>query len=618
MARTTRGAKSKAAGKVKATNAVPDVYSDMLAEAVSSPTRMSEEGTTVKRRRVGGRIVIQDHDENAFQRPERSLGTRDQKGIDDLFEEHIPTPQHIEQTESEDSADSDEDFEDVDLGSNVKQHDSSDRELEEPVGLNLVLADDNQKASRTMQIRRKPITTIEKKVRLEIHKMHLCSLLAHVHLRNHWCNDEGVHSVLKSKLSKKTLSYLSQDETKTQFQRSRSFMDGLTQASDEFRVEFKIVARGMSKPIWADSPETLALLQPPEDIDLPMQKSDFLSAAGKLKGSRDVGAQAFCAMLRAAGVDARLVCSLLPLPFQPAQKMTLPQVMHNASRLPHRSRQATPELSGTMDPGSDASSTINRNIGPSRAEIRSRLGQVNRSASPEASSRTSSTSTSWQAHSYAISNGLTKIEPNPKRIRESKYPVYWIEAFNEAVQKWVPIDPLVTKTVAKPSKFDPPAGDPGNNMSYVVAFEDDGSARDVTRRYAKAYNAKTRRDRVEATKDGGKWWRRVMRLYRRSHEMDRDQVEDAELSAKEAAEPMPRNVQDFRDHPYYALERHLKRNEVVHPKREVGKVAAGRPGSTNALESIYRRRDVHQLKTADKWYRMGREIKVSPLTCDRL
>ena len=211
-----------------------------------------------------------------------------------------------------------------------------------------------------------------------------------------------------------------------------------------------------------------------------------------------------------------------------------------------------------------------------------------------------------------------ETEANRKRIRESKYPVHWVEAFNEAVQKWVPIDPLVTKTVAKPSKFEPPAGDPGNNMSYVIAFEDDGTARDVTRRYAKAYNAKTRRGRVEATKDGEKWWQRVMRLYRRSHGMDRDQVEDAELTAKEAAEPMPRNVQDFKDHPYYALERHLRRSEVIHPKREVGKVRAGRPGSTNALESIYRRRDVHQLKSADKWYRMGREIKVCSSTCNPL
>lgn len=575
---------------------MPDVYGEMLAEAVSSsPTRHREDGTPVKRRRIGGRIVTQSVDDRVSQRPEQSISTRNQIDIDDLFEEPIPTPQHIEQTESEDSADSDEDFEDVDLGSNVQQRDSTDQEMEEPGTLNLMLGGEANTTPRSAQVRRKPVTSTERKLRLEIHKMHLCGLLAHLHLRNHWCNDDSVHAILKSILTKKTISYLNPDESRSQFQKSRSFMDGLTQTSEVFRANFNITARGLSKPLWADSPETLALLQPPEDIDLPMQKSDFSTAASKLEGSRDVGAQIFCAMLRSAGVDARLVCSLLPLPFQSAQKVTLAQVMHYASRLPEP-KNHEPEQDRESDAGSDGSVTGKENIGSSRAAIRSRFGQAKRSTSPEASSST--------AH-------LLQKKAVRKPIRESKYPVYWVEAFNEAVQKWVPVDPLVTKTIAKPSKFEPPAGDPGNNMSYVVAFEDDGSARDVTRRYAKAYNAKTRRERVEVTKDGDRWWRRVMSLYRRSHEMDRDQVEDAELTAKEAAEPMPRNVQDFKNHPYYALERHLKRHEVVHPKREVGKVGAGRPGTTNALEPIYRRRDVHQLKSADKWYRMGREIKRS-------
>ena len=181
------------------------------------------------------------------------------------------------------------------------------------------------------------------------------------------------------------------------------------------------------------------------------------------------------------------------------------------------------------------------------------------------------------------------------------------------MQKWVPIDPIVTKSIAKPAKLEPPAGEPENHMTYVIAFEDDGYARDVTKRYVKAYNAKTRKNRVDVTSTGERWWRRVMKMYRRSHRLDRDQVEDAELAAKEAQEPTPRNVQDFKDHPYYALERHLKRHEVIHPKREAGKVSAGR--GNDALESIYRRRDVHVVKSADKWYRLGREIKVGIYVC---
>ena len=187
-----------------------------------------------------------------------------------------------------------------------------------------------------------------------------------------------------------------------------------------------------------------------------------------------------------------------------------------------------------------------------------------------------------------------------------------MEVFNEAIQKWIPVDPLVTRTIAKASKFEPPAGEPDNNMNYVLAFEENGSARDVTKRYVKAYNAKTRRERIEVADGGEKWWRKVMKMWRPRHQLDRDQLEDTELVTKEAAEPMPRNVQDFKDHPYFALERHLKRHEAIHPKREVGKVGAGRSGGATVLEPIYRRRDVHVVKSADKWYRLGREIKVRP------
>ena len=197
-----------------------------------------------------------------------------------------------------------------------------------------------------------------------------------------------------------------------------------------------------------------------------------------------------------------------------------------------------------------------------------------------------------------------------KPIREPKFPIFWVEAFNEAVQKWVPVDPLVTQSIAKPSKFEPPMGERDNNLSYVLAFEEDGFARDVTRRYAKAFNAKTRRDRVESTKGGERWWRRVMKIFRGPHQ-DREQLEDAELAAKEAAEPMPRNVLDFKDHPYYALERHLRRHEVIHPKREVGNVgAAGKGHNSRVLEPIYRRRDVQHVLSADKWFRQGREVQM--------
>jgi xeroderma pigmentosum group C-complementing protein len=46
-----------------------------------------------------------------------------------------------------------------------------------------------------------------------------------------------------------------------------------------------------------------------------LSKGEFRAQAKTLQGSRDFGAQLFCALLRAVAVEARLVCSLQPLPF---------------------------------------------------------------------------------------------------------------------------------------------------------------------------------------------------------------------------------------------------------------------------------------------------------------
>ena len=67
-----------------------------------------------------------------------------------------------------------------------------------------------------------------------------------------------MQKVLRKLLPKKTLSYLNDDESQSQFQRSRSFIEGMEQASEVFRAKFKIAARGMSRSYWAEDAEHLA------------------------------------------------------------------------------------------------------------------------------------------------------------------------------------------------------------------------------------------------------------------------------------------------------------------------------------------------------------------------
>lgn len=315
-----------------------------------------------------------------------------------------------------------------------------------------------------------------------------------------------------------------------------------------------------------------------------MEKSDFLEAAKTLKGSRDVGAQLYCALLRSAGLEARLVCSLQPLSFvsggpsmsKPPKTKQKPSVEEQMAR--------RPKYDSTFEsPG------ITPNSAPS---ARRRLG-----------------------HPNATAYELPKIAPTapsrppdtPKKIRETPYPVYWVEVLDLAHQKWQPVDPLVTQSFWKPKVFEPPANERDNCMAYVVGFEPDGTARDLTRRYAKAYNAKTRKLRIESVSPlGERWWRKALKAYERGYVSDLDQIENNEMAAAEAREPMPRNVADFKDHPLFALERHLRRNEVLVPGAQpTGTVGAGSKGP---LEKIYRRKDVRLARPKERWFRLGREV----------
>ncbi|TDZ30575.1 DNA repair protein rhp41 [Colletotrichum spinosum] len=118
----------------------------------------------------------------------------------------------------------------------------------------------------------------------------------------------------------------------------------------------------------------------------------------------------------------------------------------------------------------------------------------------------------------------------------------------------------------------------------------------------------TRRLRIEtATERGDGWWRQALKLFGRRWPTDLDEIEDVELAAIEEREPMPRNVADFKDHPVFALKRHLRRSEVlVSEAQPAGSVAAG---SKAPLEMVYRRKDVRVAKSRDKWHRLGREVK---------
>jgi len=558
---------------------VLDIYRDLLSEAASPTSAPSaDEDRPLKRRRKH---------EDATTEENSPLHHRDSSLISSSKR---PTIQTVID-ESEGSDETELEWEEVDV---VRQEDVKTPHAG-PQGINVVLEGSPRSTTKRRMNTRKGTTAAERKVRLDIHKVYLLCLLVHVHIRNAWCNDTKAQVRLKKLLPSRFMPYLQPKAEFSQFERARSFMEGLTQLCDFWNTRFHINAMGARKPKWIATGEDIAAFKLGEDAEPLMDRTDFRKAAMTLEGSPDVGAQLLCALLRSVGVKARLVCSLQPLPYAATVNTSTPQK----------------SASGRKTIRADASeeehehpSLSTAKYGPAKAGSATGFGSL----AAEPPKRIARLGQSRKGSSAPVDLGRPPPVRKIKKTPRPRYPVYWVEAFNEAHQKWVPVDAVATTTVNKPAKLEPPMSDSVNAMSYVIAFEEDGVAKDVTRRYTKAYNAKTRKLRVETTEGGQRWLKKAMKVFRRGVTLDRDQVEDAELAQKESQEEMPRNVQDFKDHPHYALERHLRYNEVIHPKREVGKVNAGTSASTR-LESIFRRRDVHIVRSADKWYRFGREVK---------
>nr|XP_010588237.1 DNA repair protein complementing XP-C cells [Loxodonta africana] len=169
----------------------------------------------------------------------------------------------------------------------------------------------------------------------------------------------------------------------------------------------------------------------------------------------------------------------------------------------------------------------------------------------------------------------------------------WLEVFCEQKEEWVCVD-CVHGVVGQPLTCYRYATKP---MTYVVGIDNDGWVRDVTQRYDPAWMTVTRKCRVDA-----KWWAETLRPYQ-SPFVDREKKEDLEFQTKHLDQPLPTAIGTYKNHPLYALKRHLLKYQAIYP--ETAAVLGYCRG-----EAVYSRDCVHTLHSKDTWLKQARVVRL--------
>uniref|UniRef100_A0A182PNB6 Rad4 beta-hairpin domain-containing protein n=1 Tax=Anopheles epiroticus TaxID=199890 RepID=A0A182PNB6_9DIPT len=170
---------------------------------------------------------------------------------------------------------------------------------------------------------------------------------------------------------------------------------------------------------------------------------------------------------------------------------------------------------------------------------------------------------------------------------------YWVEVFCEHEDKWITID-VLHGDVYKLEEIVKQATQP---IAYVLAWNNDGSIKDVSPRYISRLGSKKSKLRVEDA-----WLEKALRPYR-GKRTKRDLIEDVKFDRLLNKRPFPEQIGEYKNHPKYAIERYLLRNEAIYPRDApiLGHIRD---------EPIFLRDCVHTLHSRESWLRQAKTVRL--------
>lgn len=348
--------------------------------------------------------------------------------------------------------------------------------------------------------------------------------------------------------------------------------------------------------------------------------AEFRVLAQELRGSRDVGAQLFTALLRSIGLDARLVANLQPIGFGWT-----------------KAEEADPEKedpSTVIDPSAAAGPSNERSSRKSTSRLNGK-----RTISDSESSGFDDEPHNSDDDSIAEIPATTS-KPQVKNVfdKDLTFPHYWTEVLSPVTLKYLPVDPMTKGCICTNRELVESLEPRGSKtdkakqvMAYTVAYSSDGTAKDVTVRYLKRQMlpGKTKGVRIPVEKvpvydrhgkvkryENFDWFKTAMHGYRRGGKKcpitEIDELEDSTdlkpaVIVKKEVKEGEETLQYYKTHPDYVLERHLKREEALLPLAAPVRVfrTKGKGGEV-IEENVYLRSDVVQVKSAETWHKQGR------------
>lgn len=395
------------------------------------------------------------------------------------------------------------------------------------------------------------LTREERQSRITMHQIHILCLLRHAAIRNSWANDLHLQMQLREGVPSSKVSGLRPDQSIPAVTRTVNFYESLKYLLQTWCRMWFTSARGLHTKDFNELDNIN-----PDSYDGKVTKSIFNKKVVRHRGSRDLNAQGFVALLRSLGLDARLVVSLQPLDFTSNTK--------------------------TKDTSTKKKTEVEETA-PSVLRKPKFVGGQSKSAQR-----------SQERMHYS----------------ESPCPVYWAEVWEPTGQKWVTVDTACQvnmEVVGKgKTRIEPALTDKLNNLTYALAFDANGRITDVTKRYSSMYNARTRLSRLTKYMAGNVWWNHLLGKFRPPVDA-RSVAEEKYFTSKVLSEGFPGNVELFKGHPRYVLERHLRQDEVLTEKKACGLLSTR--GKNSKQEYVYPRSAVQQVKSANRWYQLGRVIR---------